>query len=72
MVMTIPFSPSNSFPLYLAVVYAVVIVVCNCNKSLSFLRVKKNCLEIWHTEGGYKGSSRYQLWLEYDKQPKRY
>ena len=23
---------------------------------------------MWHTEGEYKGASRYQLWLEYDKQ----
>ena len=27
-----------------------------------------DCLEIWHTEGGYKGTCLYQLWLECDKQ----
>ena len=27
-----------------------------------------NCLEMWHTEGEYKGASLYQLWLEYNKQ----
>ena len=31
-----------------------------------------DCLEIWHTEGEYKGASLYQLWLGYDKQEKSY
>ena len=29
-------------------------------------------LDIWQTEGGYKSTSWYQLWLEYDKQAKSY
>ena len=47
-----------------------------------FSHTYKNCyktrtpypiaLKIWHTEGGYKGASRYQHWLEYDKQVKSY
>ena len=47
-----------------------------------FSHTYKNCyktrtpypiaLKLWHTEGGYKGASLYQLWLEYDKQAKSY
>ena len=29
-------------------------------------------LKFGTSEGGYKGASRYQLWLEYDKQAKSY
>ena len=46
-------------------------IQCHCDLLLH-CDISLDCLEIWHTEGGYKGASRYQLWLEYDKQAKRY
>ena len=44
----------------------------SCRTLTKTANATSDYLEIWHTEGGYKGASRYQLWLEYDKQAKSY